>query len=343
MVVKPWSNALQRKTQQQKPRRQDGTEIRKFGSVVNETSAWRGGYNVIIKLKLEELHRRTRTLLAISISGLLLAPMAMAEQVAPGSPTAPQTALNPYATPGAVPPPPGPYGLPPGAPDPRFRPDPDLEAAPRGMPPGMPADFSRRSGQGPLTRQQFNERQEAHRKQLDQYYQQREAEMNKRVEEMQKRMDAMQAQSEAERNRQREGMPPPAPESMQVPEEVQQRWEQQKAEQDRRWEQQKAEQEQRMQQIRAEREKRFEQMKAQRDQRLQGQAQYRPQTEAPAQAPQQPVQAPAPQPAAPAYGYPPRGYGYGYGYPPPRYGYGGPGWGYPRPPAPVAGGQQPAR
>lgn len=333
-----------------------GWKTGKFGSVVNNTSAWRGGHNVNIKLKLDEVNRRKRRLLAISISGLLLAPAAFAEQsVSESAPTTPQGEWNPYAAPGAVPPPPGPYGPPPGAGGPRFRPAPDLEGSTRGMPPGMPADFSDRAGRGSLTRQQFTERQEVHRKQLEEQFQQREAEMNKRVEDMQKRMDAMQAQSEAERSKRHEGMgmPPPPPAQAQSREEAQKRWEQQKAEQAQRWEQQKAAQEQRMQQMKAEHEQQLEQMKAQQEQRIQARPQYRPMDQppvaqpetatAPAQAQPAPQQA-APQQAAPAYGYPPRGYGYG-GYPPPPYGYGygGPAGAYPQNVAPAPGGQQGVR
>ncbi len=303
---------------------------------------------MVMKLKHIQSHRHMRMLLAISISGLFLAPVAMADPAAPAAtPPAVQGGWNPYATPGAVPPPPGPYGPPPGMAGQNFRPDADLDGSRQAMPPGMPAEFSGRNGQGPLTRQQFNKRQDEHRKQLEQYYQQREAEMNRRVEEMQKRMDAMEAQSEAEFNRQRQSMSPPDRNEMRVPEDVQKRWEQQKADQDKRWEQQKADQEQRMQQMRAEHEKRLEQMKARQNQRMQAQQQYRPQTEAPGQQSATTNQAPAPQqpaasaPPVPAYGYPQRGYGYGY--PAQGYGYRAPGWGYPPYPAPAPGGQPPAR
>lgn len=289
-------------------------------------------------------------MLVISISGLLLAPVAMAEQAVQESAPAPQGAWGPYAAPGAVPPPPGPYGPPPGAGGPRFRPDTGLEESARGLPPGMPTDFSEPAGRGSLTRQQFTEQQEAHRKQLDEYYKQREAEMQKRVDDMQKRMDEMQAQGAAEYEKRREAMPapPPVPERAQSREEAQKRWEQQKAEQAQRWEQQKAQQEQRMQQMQAEHDRQLEQMKAQQEQRIQARPQYRPMDQPPAVESEKPAVAtqPAPQQPAPAYGYPPRG-GYGYGHPPPPYGYGygGPGMGYPQqnvapaPAAPAAGGQ----
>lgn len=309
---------------------------------------------MITQLKLDEARRWHRLLLAVSVSGLLLTPVANAEPAASETATKPQT-LNPYAGgPGAVPPPPGPFESAPPPAVPQFRPDSELEGTAQGMPPRMPPDFSEQAGRGSLTRQQFIDQQEAHRKQLEQQFQQREAEMKKRVEDMQKRMNEMQAQSEAEHSKRRAEMPtpPPAPERMQIPEEDQKRWEQQKAEQAKRWEQQKAAQQQRMQQLRAEHDKQLEEMKAQQEQRIQSRAQYRPLTEPPAapetpQAEAAPAPAatrPAPRPAAPApapaygYGYPPRGYGYGY--PPRPYGYGAPGWTYPQYPAPAAGGQQ---
>lgn len=309
---------------------------------------------MISKLKLDRIHRCRQLLLAASVSGLMLMPVANAGQPAPGYAPAPQGTGNSYAgSTGAVPPPPGPYSAAPGGGN--FRPDPDLEGAGSRMPPPYPAEFSNRNGRGSLTRQQFIEQQEAHRKQMDKYYQQREAEMNKRVEDMQKRMDAMQKQDEATFNSRYGNVKPPVAEKMQNPEEVQKRWEQQNAEQDRLWEQQKAEQERRweeqkaaqekhMKQVRAERDKRRKEMKAQQEQWANAHSQYRPQGVAPApatQARKNPVQPPvAP---APAYGYPPRGYGYGY--PPPPYGYRGPvrPYAYPQYPAPAAGGRQGAR
>ena len=84
--------------------------------------------------------------------------------------------------------------------------------------------------------------QEAHRKELEKYYQQREAEMQQRVADMQKRMDEMHAQGAPEPPHPMTDMPAPGPgERMQVPEDVQKDWEQRKAEQAKRWEEQKAE------------------------------------------------------------------------------------------------------
>jgi len=302
----------------------------------------------MIQLKLNRAPGWRRLWLAVSVSGLLLTPTAHADPATPPAVATPPAAWNPYATPGAVPPPPGPFETAPAAGGPRFRPDTDLDGAAGGLPPGMPPEFSNQTRHGSLTRQQFIDRQKAHRKQLEQHYQQREAEMKQRVEDMQKRMDEMQAQSEAEHH---------GP-GADIAQQEQQRWEQQKAEQAKRWEQQKAQQEQRMQQMRAEHDKQLEQMKAEQAQRIQTRSRYRPLTEpasppGTAQAPAvaqakpkpktNPKTNPAPQVTAPTrvpaygYGYPPRGYGYGY--PPPPYGYAAPGWGYPRFPAPAAGGR----
>ena len=77
------------------------------------------------------------------------------ETAATGGAAPPATAANPYAAPGAVPPPPGPYGT--GMAPPQFRPDPELDSATGAYPPGVPHRFQKDRSPGALTRQQLRD------------------------------------------------------------------------------------------------------------------------------------------------------------------------------------------
>ena len=254
----------------------------------------------------------------------------------------------------APPPPPGPYAT--GAPgeQARFRPDGGIDSAESAYPPGMPQGFQDNKHRR-LNRQEFMDRQEQRRKQMEQEFNAREAEMQGRIDEMQKRMDQMAAEGAAGPGGPAAGGAPAMSQPMPDPE-MQKQWEKHKAEQGKRWQQQRAEQDKRREQHRAEQDKRRAQMQAAQEQRIK--SSYRPESpaatapqaaSAPAQAPAAaPTQAPA-APTAPAYGYgqPVRPPAYGYGYPPPPYGYaaprhGAPAWGgrySPYPAAPAAGAQ----
>lgn len=295
-----------------------------------------------------------RLLLAASLSSLMAAPVSVfaEEQPAQAGGAAPPSAWNPYpAAPGAAPPPPpGPYSSGPAHVTPQFRPDPDLESATgdHAHAPGMPHEFEKKEAPGALTRQQFMAQQEERRKEMEKMQQERQAEMEKRVAEMQKRIDEQQAQLEAERNKQMAEMPMPPGGQPQGREDLQKRWEEQKAEQDKRWEEQKAEQAKRWEEQQAEREQRVQQMQSEQDKRIGSRQQQAADiaTVTPTPAVQQP---PAAAPPAYGYGYPPPRGGYGYAYPPRPYGYAAPpGWGgypqqYPAPAAPAAAGAEQTR
>ncbi len=217
------------------------------------------------------------------IGSLVLSPLAQAEQGQVPANAAPAGA---WATSGAVPPPPGPYGAPP-----QFRPDQELETAGAGYAPPSTAFGDSR---GPLTRDEFLAQQEERRKQMDAERQQHE--------------QAMQVQRENwQQTRQKE---PCDKESKEQNAAAQQDAEQRKAEQDKRWNE-----------MQAERDKQWESMKAQ---SVPGATTAPPAPVQ--QPPVQQVQPARYPPPAYGYGYPPPppGYvapGWGYrGYPAPAAG-----------------------
>ena len=160
------------------------------------------------------------------------------------------------------PPPPGPYATGAAGEQARFRPDGGIDSAASDYPPGMPQGFQDNKPRR-LNRQEFMDRQEERRKQMEQEFNAREAEMQGRINDMQKRMDQMAAEGAAgPGGAPATGQPMPDPE-------MQKQWEKRKAEQDKRWQQHRAgqdkhraEQDKHREQMRAEQDKRLEQMRA---------------------------------------------------------------------------------